>query len=95
MPIGYDVTKNELLHSKIIPRKQTIQATLFILIIGTNIWASLERLALFLSYQYLLTLYLVTRKKFQLIDSLRTLQMTNGGARTMRALRKRERKALQ
>lgn len=43
MPIGYDITKNELLHSKIIPREQTIQAILFILIIGTNIGASLER----------------------------------------------------
>lgn len=42
MPIGHDITKNELLHSKIIPRKQTIQAALLILIIGANIWASLE-----------------------------------------------------
>lgn len=43
MPLGNDITKNELLHNKIIPRKQTIQAALLILIIGANIWASLER----------------------------------------------------
>lgn len=32
MPIGYDSIKNELLHSKIIPRKLTMEAIIFILI---------------------------------------------------------------
>lgn len=32
MLIGYAITKNELLHGKIIPTKLTMEATLFILI---------------------------------------------------------------
>lgn len=56
-----------------------------------TVWATEERVGLFLRYQYLLSLHL---KMVQLIDSLRALQMANREDRNHDGTyTKRERKA--